>query len=138
MSSVLDNIAQSLSNLERALELQNQAATIGFDWDNTAPIFAKLQEEITELTAEVLLPHNQDKIIDELGDLFFVVVNLARHLKIDPELAILHANNKFERRFRALEIKLSLRDNSARAAGLEEMDAIWDEIKHQEKTLSGN
>lgn len=129
--SVLDCIPQSLPGLQRAIKLQSQAATIGFDWPTAEPIFAKITEEIGELQTEIN-QNNKQKIQEEFGDLLFTVVNLARHLNIDPEFALLCANNKFSKRFQALENLLKSRDKLSGNASLEEMDNLWNQIKKSE------
>ena len=104
--SALDGVASALPALTRALKLQKRAARVGFDWPDTAPVLAKIDEEIAELTAE-MDAGNAPAMAEEMGDLLFSVVNLARHLDIDPEAALRAGNDKFERRFRSLEADLS-------------------------------
>jgi ATP diphosphatase len=99
--SVLDGVAQALPALDRAAKLQRRAARTGFDWPDAEGPRSKIDEELRELDAE----QDQDRRLEELGDLLFAVVNLARHLKIDPEDALRKANRKFEERFRAIEQK---------------------------------
>jgi ATP diphosphatase len=97
--SALAGVALALPALERAAKLQRRAARVGFDWPDTSGPRAKIAEELAELDAET----EHDRILDELGDLLFAVVNLARHLNIEPEAALREANRKFEQRFRAIE-----------------------------------
>ena len=133
---VLDDVPAALPALTRAIKLQNKAAKVGFDWPSLAPVFAKLHEEIGELEAEIAdAEHKTDRaaIEEEFGDLLFVVANVARHLKIDPETALRAANEKFARRFRYIEAQLAKRGSSPAQSDLAEMDALWDEAKSAEK-----
>lgn len=114
--SVLDGVALPLPALERAAKLQRRAARTGFDWPDVRGPRAKIDEELAELDAE----YHADRQAEELGDLLFAVVNLARHLKIDPEESLRKANRKFERRFRAIEKKAGFAGLS-----LEEKEALW-------------
>jgi ATP diphosphatase len=114
--------------------LQNEAAKVGFDWPSLQPVFAKLKEELSELEAEIASPSKDasDKksaVEEEFGDLLFVVANVARHLKIDPESALRAANEKFIRRFRFIEEKLGQAGRSPEQSDLAEMDALWDAAK---------
>src|SRR3954452_7392461 len=97
--SALGGVALALPALERAAKLQRRAARVGFDWPDASGPRAKIDEELAELDAET----DHDRVLDELGDLLFAVVNLARHLNVEPETALREANRKFERRFRAIE-----------------------------------
>ncbi|KAB2939679.1 MAG: nucleoside triphosphate pyrophosphohydrolase [Hyphomicrobium sp.] len=128
---VLDDVSVALPALTRAIKLQNKAAKVGFDWPSLAPVFAKLEEEIAELHEAIAenaaVPHPD--IEEEFGDLLFVVANVARHLKIDPEAALRAANEKFRRRFRYIEDALAKRGSSPAQSNLAEMDALWDEAK---------
>ena len=123
--SLMDGIIKSLPALLRALKLQKRAAQIGFDWENPTQVLNKLEEEIAELKEEIS-SDNKDKIKDELGDVLFTCVNLARKLKIDPEIALRHANDKFEKRFRAMENIVDVKVSS-----LKEMDEAWNNVKKQ-------
>jgi ATP diphosphatase len=129
----LDGVARALPALMRACKLQRRAAREGFDWPDLAPVFAKIEEEITEVRAELSKEtKNQDAIREEIGDLLFACVNLARHLDTDPEAALRHGNDKFEARFRAVEAELARRGSSPAQSSLAEMDEIWDEVKRAE------
>jgi ATP diphosphatase len=133
---VLDGVPVGLPALTRAIKLQNKAAKVGFDWPSLAPVFAKLHEEIGELEAEIADAKDKTDraaIEEEFGDLLFVVANVARHLKIDPETALRAANEKFTRRFRYIEEQLATRGSSPAQSDLAEMDALWDEAKAGEK-----
>jgi nucleoside triphosphate diphosphatase len=125
----LDGVGQALPALTRAEKLQKRAARVGFDWPETAPIFDKIAEEIAELKAEIAAEAPHERIEDELGDLFFAVVNLARRLETDPEQALRHACRKFERRFRAVEDSLAANGRDPAACSLAEMEAEWEKIK---------
>lgn len=134
--SVLDGVPVGLPALARAIKLQNKAARVGFDWPSLAPVFDKLKEELGELEEAVAAPGAQKehaKVEEEFGDLLFVVANVARHLKLDPEAALRSANDKFTRRFHAIEHKLAEQGRSPAQSNLAEMDALWDEAKAEEK-----
>ena len=134
--SVLDGVPAGLPALTRALKLQNKAASVGFDWPSLGPVFDKLKEELGELE-EVLVggeaPCDRTKIEEEFGDLLFVVANVARHLKLDPEAALRRANQKFIRRFHAIERKLAEDGRTPAQSTLAEMDLLWDEAKAGER-----
>ena len=125
----LDGVALSLPALMRAQKLQKRAAKRGFDWPNTDGVYAKLSEEIAEVE-EAVQSGEQDAVQDEIGDLLFSVVNLARHLRVDPESALRGANAKFKRRFTAVE-DLALRP--LEAMSLDEMEDLWQAAKRQER-----
>jgi len=129
---LLDEVPVNLPALSRAAKLQRRAASAGFDWPHIAPVFDKLREEISELEAEITEAAGQARIQDELGDLLFAAVNIARHLKIDPESALRGANRKFERRFAYIENSLALSGKTLSGTTLAEMDALWDEAKRNE------
>jgi len=135
---ILADVPIALPALTRAIKLQNKAAKVGFDWPSLAPVFAKLEEEIGELRSEIEKPEakpgaDNPAVAEEFGDLLFVVANVARHLKIDPETALRAANDKFVRRFRYIEKQLGERGSSPAQSNLAEMDALWDEAKAKEK-----
>ncbi len=130
--SVLDGVPTTLSGLTRALKLTKRAATVGFDWTDPQDVLAKLNEETAELVAEIDAA-DPARLEEEYGDLLFVLANLARHLKVDPESAIRRANAKFERRFRRIEALLGADGRSPAEATLAEMDALWDRVKQAEK-----
>lgn len=127
----LDGVALGLPALSRALKLQNRAARVGFDWPSTDQVIAKIAEEAAEL-AEAKEKLTQAEVEEEFGDLLFVIANLARHLKLDPEQALRAANAKFTRRFNAVEDALAARGKTPSQSDLAEMDALWDEIKTRE------
>ena len=118
--SALAGVALALPALERAAKLQRRAARTGFDWPDVSGPRAKIDEELAELEAET----GHDRQLEELGDLLFAVVNLARHLNVEPEVALREANRKFEKRFRSIEQAPGFSDMS-----LEDMEALWVEAK---------
>ena len=128
-TGVLDGVAPGLPALTRAVKLQNRAARVGFDWPETDQVLDKIIEEAGELRAATDPAHREE----EFGDLMFVMANLARHLKIDPEAALRAANQKFIRRFGAVEAALAERGKRPEDSDLAEMDALWDAAKVAEK-----
>jgi ATP diphosphatase len=127
----LAGVPVALPALTRALKLQTKAGQVGFDWNDPRAVLAKIREEADEIEAE-LDAGDSAKAANEVGDLLFAVVNLARHLDSDPEGILRTANAKFERRFAAIEAALAARGKSPRDATLAEMDALWDEAKINE------
>ena len=131
-AKTLDGIALNLPALTRAVKIQKRAARVGFDWPSTDQVVDKIAEEAAELVeARDTLPH--DKQVEEFGDLMFVMANLARHLKIDPEEALRLANAKFTRRFNAVEQRLADHGKVPSESDLTEMDALWNDVKAAEK-----
>jgi ATP diphosphatase len=127
-TGVLDDVALGLPALMRAEKLQKRAARVGFDWPEIGMVIDKIAEEARELAeARADLPH--DKIAEEMGDLLFVMANLARHLKVDPETALRRANAKFTRRFAHIEAELARAGKRAQDSDLAEMDALWNAAK---------
>lgn len=131
--SALDGVASALPALMRAEKLTKRAARVGFDWPSPDEVFDKLHEEIGELQAELTENPNHDRIEDELGDMLFVMANLARKLGVDPEVALRRANHKFTRRFHFIENELARYGRSASQSDLEEMDSLWNEAKKAER-----
>ena len=128
-AGTLDGVAANLPALLRAVKLQKRAARVGFDWPETEQVLEKLTEEARELVeARESLPH--DKVVEEMGDLLFVMANLARHLDVDPEEALRRTNAKFIARFGWIESKLAEDDRRPEDSTLEEMDKLWDAAKH--------
>ena len=127
--SILDGVALALPALLRAVKIQARAARTGFDWSDASSVFAKLEEEIIEIRAEIDRNANTDALEDEMGDILFTAANLARKLDIDPEAALRRATAKFERRFRRVEALAAAR---ATGTGLEALDALWQEVKRDE------
>ena len=126
--SILDGIANNLPALIQCEKLLYRAATHGFDWPETAPVFEKVQEELSEVR-EAWESGDQPHIQEEIGDLLLVVVNLARHLKVKPETALKESNKKFTRRFQYIERKVFENDKELTECSLKELDAYWDEAK---------
>lgn len=140
-ASLLDDVPVTLPGLTRAVKLQHKAAKVGFDWPGLAPVFEKLQEEIREFE-EVAAPADPrgandrsqvEKIQEEFGDILFVMANIARHLNLDPETALRGANQKFTRRFAYIEARLAEQGKTPAQSNLQDMDALWDEIRAAER-----
>jgi ATP diphosphatase len=132
---VLAAVPPGLPALGRALKLQRTAAEVGFDWGEPGPVLAKIREETDEIAAAAA---NPDEVAREIGDLLFSVVNLARHFGVDPETALRTTNQKFERRFAAVERALTARGKTARESTLAEMDALWEDCKRAEKAAGAD
>jgi ATP diphosphatase len=126
--SVLDDVPLALPALSRAAKLQKRAARVGFDWADYRDVMVKMDEEKLELE-EAIASGDREKIADELGDLLFCGVNLARFLDIDPESALRACNSKFERRFRFIEQSLAAQGRAPQQASLAEMEALWSAAK---------
>jgi|TARA_B110000091_G_scaffold59069_1_gene64765 ATP diphosphatase len=129
VGKTLDDIPLALPALNRALKLQKRAANVGFDWSDIKPVIEKINEEVIELEVEI---KRGDKVrmADELGDLLFSCVNLARHLKLDPETSLRGANQKFKRRFESMELlagKTKIEDHSA-----DQLELLWGKVKRSE------
>jgi tetrapyrrole methylase family protein/MazG family protein/ATP diphosphatase len=145
-SSLLDGVSAKAPALMEAHQLTTKAARVGFDWQNVEQIFDKLHEEVDELKAAIEERNAggddgdaatdeaaHERVREELGDLLFVVTNIARHLKVEPEAALKLTNRKFRRRFRHIERGLEARGQSPDAATLDEMEALWLEAKSSDK-----
>jgi MazG family protein len=130
---VLDGVSTALPASTRALKLQARAARVGFDWPDASQVLDKIEEEIGEVRHEIVTNAPHDRLEDEMGDLLFACVNLARKLKIDPETALRRGNAKFERRFRSIEADLATDGRTPAQSGLEEMEALWVKAKQAEK-----
>lgn len=132
--SILDNVPIALPSLLRAAKLQKRCAKVGFDWSELEPTIQKVEKELQEVRDEVSKqPQNPQAIEEEIGDLLFASVNVARHLKLNPEEALRKANLKFERRFRQVEQSILASGRQLEQVSLAEMDLIWDQVKQQEK-----
>ena len=149
-ASLLEGIPPAMPALTRAVKLQGKAAKVGFDWPSLSPVFSKLKEEIAELE-EVALPADprndlvdksvtpddkraaRARVADELGDVLFVLANIARHLDIDPEAALRGTNEKFRRRFTFVERQLARQGRTPEQSNLAEMDSLWDAAKVMER-----
>ena len=129
LPSVLDDVPTALPAMKRAEKLQKRAARVGFDWPETAPVFDKIREEIGELEAELTAGSDSDRIEDELGDLLFAVVNLARKIKVEPGSALRQTNLKFEQRFRYIERMLAKERRAPQDASLDELEDLWQQAK---------
>ena len=130
--SLLSGVKAGQPALTRAMELQRKASSVGFDWNDPREVLRKIREEADEI--EAALDHGDaGELKDETGDLFFVLVNLARHVGVDPDLALRGTNAKFERRFGYVERTLAAQGRSLQEASLQEMDALWDEAKGKER-----
>ena len=131
-AGALSGVSPGLPALARALKLQQKASKVGFDWNSAQAVIDKIREETDEIEAE-LLNGDAEKLKGEVGDLLFVVVNLARHLDVDPETALRTCNLKVERRFAAIEDGLATVGKRPEDATLAEMDALWDAAKARRK-----
>jgi MazG family protein len=131
-TSILDGIPRSLPALNRAQKLARRASKVGFDWAAAEDVFRKVEEELGEFR-QAVDSGSASHMREELGDLLFVVVNAARHLQINSEVALNETSDKFERRFRHIEARLREQGRSLEDADLPEMDALWDEAKELEK-----
>jgi ATP diphosphatase len=127
---VLAGVALALPALKRAQKLQQRAAQVGFDWPDLAPVLDKLDEELAEVRG-ALAQGDREAVADELGDLLFVMANLARHLKVDAEDALRRGNAKFERRFAYIEAALRDAGQTPQDCTLAQLDALWDAAKAQ-------
>jgi MazG family protein len=132
-AGVLDGVPVGLPALTRAVKLTARAARVGFDWPDAARVLEKLAEEVGELEAEIDAG-DRERLKDELGDVLFVVANLARKLDIEPEDALRGANAKFIRRFAHIEAQLAKDGRTPDQSGLAEMDELWNEAKRIERT----
>ncbi len=141
--SLLADVPVGLPGMTRAVKLQAKAARVGFDWPTLAPVFSKMQEELAELE-EIAVPADprgatppdgptDPRIVDEFGDVLFVMANVARHLDVDPETALRMANAKFLRRFAYIERRLAEQGKSPESVTLAEMDDLWIEAKTKER-----
>jgi MazG family protein len=129
--SALDGVAVTLPALTRAQKLSARAARVGFDWPNLGDLFAKLDEEIAELQAEIPAG-SPERLAEEMGDLLFVMANLCRKLGLDSEATLRAANAKFTRRFQAIEARLAAEGRAPSEASLDEMEAHWAAVKADE------
>jgi nucleoside triphosphate diphosphatase len=127
-STLLASVKAGVPALTRAYELQKKVATVGFDWREPAPVVDKIREETGEIEA-ALASGERGKIAEEIGDLMFTAINLARVSGIDPESALRATNAKFERRFAYVENRIRAQDRKPEDVSLEEMDKLWDEAK---------
>jgi len=134
--SLLDGVPRGMAELQRAIKLQKRAARVGFDWAAPGPVLEKLDEELREMN-EAMAGGNPEEMEDELGDLLFVLTNLARQLDIDPARALRRANAKFELRFRGIEAAAGSRA-ALEAMSLEQMEALWQDVKRRQRSMAGD
>ncbi|RUO42286.1 nucleoside triphosphate pyrophosphohydrolase [Pseudidiomarina aestuarii] len=130
-STVFADIPEQLPSLLRALKLQKRAASVGFDWDSTEPVVAKIREELNEVEVE-LAKRDQEALEGEIGDLLFAVINLARHVQVHPEQALRRTNQKFQQRFQAIERELSAAGQAPSDLNLTELERYWQKVKQDE------
>ena len=129
-NGILADIPVGMPPMQRAVKLQKRAASVGFDWPNISQIIDKMHEEAAELTAELKsTPQNKHRLTDEVGDLLFVAVNLARKAGVDPETALIGCNKKFEERFNYIEQQIGSNNKSLSESTLDEMEKLWQEAK---------
>lgn len=126
--SALDGVAQALPALKRSQKLQKRAARVGFDWPDIAPVFDKIQQEIVEVK-QAAQSANQAHLTEEIGDLLFSCVNLARHFDVDAEEALRSGNKKFEKRFHYIEEILQRDEKVVQTCSLEELETLWQQAK---------
>jgi ATP diphosphatase len=129
-NSILTNIPLGMTPLLRAQKIQKKCSKVGFDWTELVPVVDKIHEEIEEVLAEVKVSEpDQQAVEEEIGDLLFAVVNLARHTSVNAETALIKANRKFEKRFRLVEQDIKSRGLSLQAANFQQMEDAWQRIK---------
>lgn len=134
--SALDDVPRALPERQRALKLQKRGANVGYDWPDATPVIAKLEEELEEVREALAMPaspERQDALEDEIGDLLFVAMNLARKAKVDPGTALRRANAKYERRFRQMEALARADGREFGALSLDEQSALWNAAKRIER-----
>jgi MazG family protein len=131
--SILGGVPKSLPSMVKAIRLQEKSKTVGFEWENAQQVLDKVEEEMGELK-EAIATGIQDRIEDEMGDVFFSLVNFARFLQIDADAALERTNKKFIRRFTAVESAAAAENKALHDLSLQEMDALWNEVKKNEKT----
>lgn len=132
-AGVLDNVSRTLPAMMRAEKLQRRAARVGFDWPDIQGVFDKVSEELEELKQELIASGSQQRISEEVGDLLFSCINLARHAGVDAELSLRHANQKFETRFRGVERVLANKGKEVADAALDELENAWQQVKQAEE-----
>lgn len=126
--SILDEVPVHFPGLLEALKVTKKAAKVGFDWPDSEPIFGKIAEETDEIR-KAIESGSKENVDEEIGDLLFAVVNLARHLDVEPETALKKTNRKFRSRFKFIENELKAQDKTLEESNLEEMDSLWDKAK---------
>lgn len=136
LPSALDDVPKALPEWQRVLKLQKRGASVGYDWPDATPVIAKLEEELGEVREALAMPaspERQDALEDEIGDLLFVAMNLARKAKVDPGTALRRANAKYERRFRRMEALAHAQGRTFATLSLAEQEALWAEAKRIER-----
>jgi ATP diphosphatase len=136
--SVLDGVPAGLPEWQRALTLQKRGASVGYDWPDAVPVMEKLREEMAEVHEAMAMPPSPERdeaVEDEIGDLLFVAMNLARQARVDPGAALRRANAKYERRFRCMELLARAQGRDFAALSLVEQDALWSQAKRIERGL---
>lgn len=135
-TSILEDIPAALPALNRAQKIQKRAAHVGFDWPDVLGALDKVEEEIAELKAELLNQqahqNNKERIADELGDLYFALTNVSRHLGLNAEQVTRQANDKFSRRFKSVEALANQKEQSLKELSQEEMESLWQQVKANE------
>lgn len=127
--SVLSGVSKGTPSIIKALRMQEKAAQVGFDWETAEQVWAKVEEELQELNAEIHQENNTEKSLQELGDLLFALINLARKSNLNPDDALEYTNQKFMQRFMFIEERAKSINKKLTEMSLEEMDAIWNEAK---------
>jgi ATP diphosphatase len=128
-TSVLDGITKTLPAMTLANKMQKRASRVGFDWNDPLKVIDKIEEELEEVREELKHEDNHSRIQEEIGDLLFACVNLARHVGADPEQTLRHANEKFEKRFRGIEREIEDAGKDITQCTLEELEACWVKVK---------
>lgn len=131
---ILDGIATTLPSMTRSVKLQERASSVGFDWHSPLDVVAKIKEEAEELTCEINSGASKERILDEMGDILFACVNLARKLSVDPDIALAGTNRKFERRFAFIEQELAAQGTDPAKVSLDYMETLWVQAKQKEKS----
>ncbi|CAG0910705.1 unnamed protein product, partial [Cyprideis torosa] len=132
---VLAGVAHAQPALQRAHQLQKRAASVGFDWDDLSPVFSKIEEEVAEIRDALAQQEPEHRIREEVGDLLFATVNLARHLGVNAEEALRKGNHKFEARFASVEDAAQMQGRDLTVCSLEEMEQWWQAAKLQDKAV---
>jgi MazG family protein len=132
-ASLLDDVPRTLPAVTRAMKLQRKAAQVGFDWPAVPPVLDKVREELAEIQCALDSNHPTERVAEEIGDLLFACVNLARHLQVEPESALRTANHRFEKRFRHIETQLAAAGRDPAQVSLAELDALWEQAKAIER-----
>tara|TARA_B110000438_G_C15821428_1_gene654660 strand:- start:24236 stop:25012 length:777 start_codon:yes stop_codon:yes gene_type:complete len=129
--SILSNISKSLPALTKSMRIQEKVRAVGFDWDNKKQVMEKFDEEIIEMKKEIRKKNNKKKIMEEIGDVFFSLINYSRFIGIEPEEALENTNSKFTKRFKHLENSIKKEGKNLMKMNLQEMDKYWDKAKKE-------